>query len=110
MATSLRMLVRAALVSGLLSPARVFGQSQSGTPTTASVLTATIAGEVVTYSPQFTVPASADEGATLIPNILDPNATDAQTVCPGYNASNVVNGTNGFSAILTLAGTPCKYV
>lgn len=88
----------------------VCGQSTTATSTTASELTATIAGQVVTYSPQFTVPAAADLGQTLLPNIQDPEAVDAQTVCPGYNASNVVRGQNGFSATLNLAGQPCKYV
>jgi alpha-glucosidase len=110
MAPSLRTIAGTGFISRLLGPVLVYGQSQSGTPTTASVLTATIAGEVVTYSPQFTVPASADQGVNVLPNVLDPQAVDAQTVCPGYNASDVVNGTNGFSTTLTLAGEPCKYV
>ena len=101
------------LVVVLFSARLAFGQDANASPvassTTASVLTATIAGDPVTYSPQFTVPATADQGANLIPNIQDPNATDAQTVCPGYTASNLVNNTNGFSAMLTLAGRPCKY-
>ncbi|KAF2435435.1 hypothetical protein EJ08DRAFT_645731 [Tothia fuscella] len=67
-----------------------------------------IAGSVVTYKPQFTVPAAADEGVTLIPNIKDPEAVDAQSVCPGYTASNVVRSAYGFSATLNLAGKPCN--
>lgn len=56
----------------------------------------------------FTVPASADEGQPLIPNIIDPQAVDPQSVCPGYTASNVVETTNGFTADLTLAGSACN--
>ena len=105
--------MRTGLLVSLLSSIAVYGQSENATtptPTTNSVLTATIGGSVVTYSPQFTVPASADEGANLLPNVDNPNATDAQTVCPGYNASNVMMSANGFSATLMLAGAPCKYV
>lgn len=101
------------LFGALLNIGPIAAQSQDGTSptsTTPEVLTATMAGEVVTYSPQFTVPASADQGASLLPNIQDPDAIDAQSVCPGYTASNVVNGPNGFSATLSLAGAPCKYI
>ncbi|KAF2812950.1 uncharacterized protein BDZ99DRAFT_568229 [Mytilinidion resinicola] len=55
----------------------------------------------------FTVPASADNGALLIPNIQDPQAVDVQTVCPGYTASNVQTNDYGLSASLTLAGKAC---
>lgn len=68
-------------------------QSQTATTTTAGT--------------QFTVPASADEGQLLLPNIVDPLAVDAQDVCPGYMASNVVETTNGITADLTLAGAAC---
>ncbi|KAB2580756.1 Alpha-glucosidase [Lasiodiplodia theobromae] len=70
--------------------------------------TATIAGTPVTYSPKFTVPASADVGQNLIPNIVDPQAVDAQSVCPGYKASDVKRNANGFSATLNLAGKACN--
>ena len=55
----------------------------------------------------FTVPATADVGAPLIPNVQDPKAVDAQTVCPGYTASNVECNDLGFTATLTLAGKAC---
>jgi len=84
------------------------GQTTTPTPTTASFETATIAGSIVTYSSPFTVPASADVGANLLPNIKDPEAVDAQTVCPGYTASNVVRNAYGFSANLSLAGQACN--
>ncbi|GKT64856.1 glycoside hydrolase family 31 protein [Colletotrichum tofieldiae] len=57
---------------------------------------------------QFTVPASADEGALLIPNIKDSEAIDPQSVCPGYTASNVRTTSHGFTAELDLAGSACN--
>jgi alpha-glucosidase len=99
----------ATLVCSLLTLNLAKAQSvTTTTASTATVGTATIAGTVVTYKPQFTVPASADVGVTLIPNIQDPLAVDAQTVCPGYTASKVVRNAYGFSATLSLAGKPCN--
>ncbi|KAK9416263.1 putative alpha-glucosidase [Seiridium unicorne] len=57
---------------------------------------------------QFTVPAAADEGQPVIPNIIDPQAVDPQAVCPGYTASNVAETSNGITADLSLAGTACN--
>ena len=54
------------------------------------------------------MPEEADAGASVLPNILDPDAIDAQTVCPGYKASNVQNNDLGFTATLDLAGEPCN--
>jgi alpha-glucosidase len=82
------------------------GSSTTASPT---VGTATINGTATTYSVQFTVPASADVGPNLLPNIKgtqmiqslrlppdadtavpqDPNAKQAQALCPGYKASDV---------------------
>lgn len=59
-------------------------------------------------STQFTVPASADEGATLLANIEDPNAPVAQDLCPGYTASQVSESVTGLTAHLTLAGQACN--
>ncbi|QKX64214.1 uncharacterized protein TRUGW13939_11387 [Talaromyces rugulosus] len=59
-------------------------------------------------SSQFTSPASADIGATLIANIDDPNAVNAQTVCPGYKALNVSSTKYGLTATLSLAGKACN--
>jgi alpha-glucosidase len=60
------------------------------------------------HSTQFTVPAEADDGANLIPNVEDPQAADPQTVCPGYTASNVSPTRHGFTADLDLAGKSCN--
>lgn len=90
---------------GLPSDAR----SDELSPTaTTNVATAIINGTAFPYTPVFTIPSTADRGVSLIPNILDPQAVDAQTVCPGYTASNVVRNAYGFSAILSLAGEACN--
>lgn len=65
-------------------------------------------GTTSTFRSIFTVPAEADVGAPLLPNINDPHATDAQTVCPGYNASNVKRTAFGLTATLNLAGPACN--
>ena len=65
-------------------------------------------GTTTSFTPLFTVPSTADVGATLIPNIQDPKAVNAQDVCPGYTASNVVRNPLGFTASLALAGTACN--
>jgi alpha-glucosidase len=54
------------------------------------------------------VPPDADRGALLIPNIIDPEAVDAQRVCSGYLASNVQNTPLGLTATLNLAGDACN--
>ncbi|KAI9853072.1 MAG: hypothetical protein M1838_001573 [Thelocarpon superellum] len=51
---------------------------------------------------------SIDDGANLIPNVQDPQAVDAQAVCPGYLASNVVTTSSGLTASLALAGKACN--
>ena len=55
-----------------------------------------------------TIPSSAGDGVSIIPNIKDPQAVNAQDVCPGYKASNLQQGDKKLSATLTLAGTPCN--
>lgn len=42
----------------------------------------------------------------ILPNIDDPEAVDAQSVCPGYIASDVKRTAFGFAATLALAGQP----
>ncbi|KAK3713394.1 hypothetical protein LTR37_008586 [Vermiconidia calcicola] len=75
---------------------------------TVSYATATVNGTPTRYSVAFTVPASADEGPNILPNVDDPEAKQAQQLCPGYTASNVERTAHGFSASLTLAGAPCN--
>ena len=70
--------------------------------------TATVNGTPTVYRDVFTVPAAADSGLPVLPNIEDPQAVDAQLVCPGYLASNVIRNAYGFNATLTLAGPSCN--
>lgn len=60
------------------------------------------------HSPEFTVPASADLGMSVLPNIEDPQAVNPQDVCPGYTASAVQKSDTGFTADLHLAGPACN--
>ena len=82
--------------------------SATAIPTAASATIAPSGTATTVFRPIFTVPAAADVGATLLPNVYDPNATDAQTVCPGYTASNVTRTQYGLTAVLTLAGPACN--
>jgi alpha-glucosidase len=84
------------------------GLTTAGPTTTESVGTATVNGTPTTYSVAFTVPAEADIGPNLLPNVEDQDAKQAQALCPGYTASNVKRSEHGFSASLTLAGDPCN--
>lgn len=63
---------------------------------------------VQTFRPEFTVPAEADIGASLLPNIYDPEAVDAQVACPGYKASKIQETSTGLTALLTIAGEACN--
>lgn len=84
------------------------------TPGSSSVLPATttapvaVNGVTSSYRAIFTVPSAANEGASVLPNIKDPDAVDAQLVCPGYLGSNVIRTDTGLTATLTLAGKACN--
>lgn len=75
---------------------------------TQSIGTATINGTPTTYSVAFTVPAEADVGPNILPNVKDPSAKQAQQLCPGYTANNVQRTKYGFTASLSLAGEPVR--
>ena len=81
--------------------------AQSSNADSASA-TVALSSTTETFRPIFTVPTAVDVGATLIPNINDPEAVDAQTVCPGYTGSNVVRTQYGLTATLNLAGDACN--
>lgn len=68
----------------------------------------TLAGTPTSFNPIFTIPPSADVGVQQIPNIYDPQAVNAQDVCPGYKASGLAENERGLAATLTLAGKPCN--
>lgn len=102
MKSSLFALASSVLVAGQ----NTTSDASSGTPTTNSEITATVNGVTTAFSNAFTVPAEADIGPNLLPNIKDPQAVQAQDVCPGYTAGEVEKTANGFTAILSLAGEP----
>ena len=52
--------------------------------------------------------ADVDTGALLIPNVHDPEAVNAQSVCPGYKASGIKRTQHGLTASLSLAGAACN--
>jgi alpha-glucosidase len=83
------------------------GGSAIATPT-ASVFTTEIGGTPTTFRSIFTIPAAADNGAPLLPNVKDPAAVNAQNVCPGYKASDLKESDGLLEAVLTLAGAPCN--
>ncbi|KAL8867462.1 MAG: hypothetical protein Q9174_005651, partial [Haloplaca sp. 1 TL-2023] len=85
-----------------------FAHAQSTDEEVTSTLSAGVASGTSSFRPIFTVPTEADVGAPLLPNINDPNATDAQTVCPGYNASDVQRTAYGLTATLNLVGPACN--
>ena len=85
------------------------GLSNAAGSKTFSSATATIDGTPTRYSVAFTVPAEADVGPSMLPNVLDPDAKQAQELCPGYTASNVQKTANGFNASLSIVGEPVRY-
>jgi alpha-glucosidase len=79
------------------------------TPTASSSgWSTTLNGTPTSFRSVFTIPPSADTGADLIANIKDPEAVNAQDVCPGYKAAQLQEDAGGLSAVLTLAGKPCN--
>jgi alpha-glucosidase len=83
----------------LLSVLQVAGQSSSASPGSS---------RTTSFRPEFTVPSSADLGATLLPNIYNPDAPVAQDLCPGYYAAVVSTTDTGLIAKLRLAGDACN--
>lgn len=74
----------------------------------ASITSVLAQTSTTSYRAVFTVPASAQNGLPVLPNINDPQAVNAQDVCPGYTASNVVRTPFGLTASLQLAGKACN--
>ncbi|KAH7039727.1 extracellular alpha-glucosidase aglu [Microdochium trichocladiopsis] len=60
------------------------------------------------FPPTPILPSSINYAPSVTPNIEDPTAPDAQTVCPGYTASNVQTSDSGITVDLTLAGKACN--
>lgn len=63
---------------------------------------------LTSFQAQVTVPPTADVGASLQPNIEDPNAKDAQIECSGYLATQINLNDCGFTAQLSLLGDACN--
>jgi len=97
--------------STLLSSFLALANAQNATTSTSSSTggwSTTLNGTPTSFRPVFTIPPSADQGADIIPNIQDPQAVDAQDVCPGYKASGLQQSNSGLSATLSLAGPACN--
>ena len=92
----------------VLSSFSALASAQTPASSSASGWSTTLNGTPTSFRSTFTIPASADEGAQLVPNIQDPQAVNAQDVCPGYKASDVQQDDRGLSATLSLAGEPCN--
>jgi alpha-glucosidase len=98
-----------ALTSGQSTANSADGLGGSARATsTASIGTVKIGGTTTAFRSVFTIPASADVGAAVLPNVNDPEAVNAQKVCPGYKASHVKKSASVLEAVLTLAGAPCN--
>jgi len=78
-----------------------------------------LAAVVLAQKPQFPpafpptparpiLPSSVNYAPSVTPNIKNPAAPNAQTVCPGYKASNVEASPYALFADLTLAGPACN--
>ena len=52
--------------------------------------------------------STEDVAPAFVPNVEDANAIDAQTVCPGYSATDVQASSSGVIATLKLAGPACN--
>ena len=53
------------------------------------------------------MPSAINYAPSVTPNVVDLTAPNAQAVCSGYKASNLIESSYGLTADLTLAGQPC---
>lgn len=106
--TSILLSLQLGRLLNALSPSLEVAPTGTSVLPSATTGSAIADGTVSSYRAVFTVPAAADEGASLLPNIKDPAAIDPQLVCPGYSGSNVVRTDAGLTARLTLAGKACN--
>ncbi|USW50539.1 Putative glycoside hydrolase family 31, galactose mutarotase-like domain superfamily [Septoria linicola] len=60
------------------------------------------------FPPTPILPSSYSYAPSVTPNVMDKTAPDAQTVFPGYKASNIVDNAKGVTADLMLKGPPCS--
>lgn len=77
-----------------------------------AALAASVRAQQPQYPPAFPptpiLPSSINYAPSITPTIMDPTAPNAQSVCPGYTASNVQESSTGVTASLTLAGSACN--
>jgi len=57
-----------------------------------------------TYTPSTTLPSLLNLAPSVTPNVLNPAAPNAHSLCPGYKASNFITANANIAADLTLAG------
>src|SRR5256885_371412 len=79
----------------LLSAWTLLVFAQSLTPAYPFTATATATAATTSYRAIPTLPLSAQFGQNVLPNIMDPEAIDPQSVCSGYTASNIVKTATG---------------
>ncbi|CUS14012.1 unnamed protein product [Tuber aestivum] len=80
----------------------------AGPATTQGATTATTAASSTSWRSIPTLPSDVNKGRKLLANLEDPNAKDAQRLCPGYTAINIRNCPGGLSARLVLSGANCN--
>ncbi|KAK5109580.1 hypothetical protein LTR62_006931 [Meristemomyces frigidus] len=77
-----------------------------------SALPLLVLGQEPQYPPPFPptpiLPSIINYAPSVTPNVMDKTAPNAQTICPGYQASNVQESSSGVQADLTLAGAACN--
>lgn len=60
------------------------------------------------FPPTPVLPSSINYAPSVLPNVFDLAAPDAQAMCTGYKASNINESSTGLVADLTLVGTTCN--
>ena len=61
-----------------------------------------------TYTPSATLSSSLNLSLSVTPNVLNPAAPNAQSLCLGYKASNFITADESITADLALAGPACN--
>jgi hypothetical protein len=61
-----------------------------------------------TWPPTSTLAFTLNLAPSVTPNIINPDAPDAQRICPGYKAANIVTFDDTITADLSLAGPACN--
>lgn len=91
-----------------LAPQLALAKPLDSSPSSSGTASSLASTTTTSYREIFTVPTEAQNGATLLPNVKDPQAVNVQDVCPGYTASDVTTTATGFTASLNIAGPACN--